>query len=275
MNKVDLHIHTNYSDGIFSPQEVLEFAAKSKYNIISITDHDTLEGYFEVKKVTYDYGIKIIPGIEVSSIYQERDIHILAYDIDVENKYLLELLQSIQKARLVRAKQILHKLDDLNIHIDFERVSMFAGKNDLIARPHIARAMVENGSCKSTKEAFDKYLGNESPAYVLKQTPSVKEIIDAIHDAGGVAVLAHPHTMMNDNFIDDFVQMGLDGLEVFYAKYDQALVDYYDEIAMKNGLIRTGGSDFHGEIADFEYFGEYSAPHYVVEEIKFYAEKYK
>jgi 3',5'-nucleoside bisphosphate phosphatase len=273
--KIDLHLHTTYSDGIFSPEELLEMACKHDYDVISITDHDTLDGYREAKRILEKFPVKIIPGIEISSIYQHRDVHLLAYDIDVEHEELDKLLTDIQKSRLIRAKKIIDKLKTMGIFVDFERVRSLSGKHDLIARPHIARVLVENGNCRSTKEAFDNYLGNASPAYVLKQTPSVQEIIDVIHRAGGVVVLAHPHTLFDDSFIDDFVMMGLDGLEAFYAKYDKIMVDYYDEIAQKNGLLRTGGSDFHGEMLDFDYFGEYSAPHFVLEEIKLWSERYK
>lgn len=273
--KIDLHLHTNFSDGIFSPEEVLAMAAKNNYNVISITDHDTLDGYREAKKYLPEYDIKLLPGVEISSIHSNRDVHVLAYDVDEKNEKLDFLLTSIQKSRLVRAKKIIDKLKDMGIEVDFDKVRSLAGKYELIARPHIARVLVENGNCRTVKEAFDNYLSNSSPAYVLKETPSVQEIIDVIHQAGGVAVLAHPHTLFDDTMIDEFILMGLDGLEVFYAKYDKKMVDFYDEIALKNCLIRTGGSDFHGEMFDFDYFGEYSAPHFVVEEIKLWAERYK
>ncbi|MCD4817461.1 MAG: PHP domain-containing protein [Candidatus Cloacimonetes bacterium] len=275
MNKIDLHLHTNYSDGIFSPKEVLELAAKNEYTIISITDHDTLDGYRAAQEINHKYDLKILPGVEVSSYYKNRDVHILAYDIAPDDQEFNELLEYIQKSRYIRAERIIENLEKLGISVDFERVKALAGKNVLIARPHIARAMVENGTCKSTQEAFDNYIGNESPAYVLKKTPTVDEIIESIHRAGGVAVLAHPHTLFNDSYIYDFVEMDLDGLEVFYAKYDEHTVDHYDEIAQKNNLIRTGGSDFHGMLNDFNYFGDRSAPHYVVEEIKYRAKRYK
>jgi hypothetical protein len=273
--KIDLHLHTTFSDGIFSPEELLEMASKNNYDIISITDHDTLDGFREATGMIHNFTCQIISGIEISSIHRQRDVHILAYDIDEKNEELDSLLSSIQKSRLIRAKKIIDKLKNMGIYVDFERVRSLAGKHELIARPHIARVLVENGNCRSTKEAFDHYLSNSSPAYVLKQTPTVQELIDVVHRAGGVAVLAHPHTLFDDSMIDEFVHMGLDGLEVFYAKYDRVMVDYYDEIALKNNLLRTGGSDFHGEMLDFDYFGEHSAPHYVVEELKLWAERYK
>lgn len=273
--KIDLHLHTNFSDGIFSPEELLDMASSNNYDVIAITDHDTLDGYREAIEIAPQYNCRIISGIEISSVHNKRDVHILAYDIDDNNEELDNLLTSIQKSRLIRAQKIIAKLKNMGIYVDFDRVRSLAGKYELIARPHIARVLVENGNCRSTKEAFDNYLSNTSPAFVLKETPTVQEIIDIIHNAGGVAVLAHPHTLFDDTMIDDFILMGLDGLEAFYAKYDKKMVDHYDEIALKNNLLRTGGSDFHGEMLDFDYFGEYSAPDFVIDDIKLWAERYK
>lgn len=268
MKNIDLHIHTSFSDGLLSPAEVLALATERKLDVISITDHDTLDGYRAAAEFSGDFPCELIPGVEISTNYQGADIHILAYDFNPQDKKLNSLLQTIQKGRFVRAQKIIQKLSFLGIGIDFRRVRKLAGNNDLIGRPHIAQALVEAGYCRDKQEAFDNLINNEGPAYCPKPTPSPKKIIKTVKKAGGIAVVAHPYTIKNDDLLREIILMGLSGLEVYYAKANAETVNHYERIALEYNLIRTGGSDFHGDELDWELFGRVPVPELVLEEIR-------
>lgn len=268
MKKIDLHVHTNFSDGLLTPKEVLEMAKKNNVQIMAITDHDTFAGYEEVKDIAKNYGVELIPGVEISSQHKNVDVHVLGYYPDIDNEALSKELYKIQHGRFDRAKKILKKLDDLDLPLSLEKIIALAGKNNLIGRPHIARAMIELGYVRNKNEAFDRYLGEGCKAYCPKPSPSPKEVIKLIKDAGGIAVLAHPQTLGSDDLINDVIEMGIDGLEVFYAKSSYQTTTHLDEMAQQNGLIRTGGTDFHGEGFDEEIFESYQAPASVFEELQ-------
>ncbi|MBN1326329.1 MAG: PHP domain-containing protein [Candidatus Cloacimonetes bacterium] len=268
MSKTDLHVHTNYSDGLLSVKELLSLAQERDIGTLAITDHDTIDGFLEASGIASQYGIKLIPGVEISSLYKGRDIHILAYNYDPCDKKVLNLLQSIQKGRFLRAKKILTKLLEYDIKIDFNEVRKLTGKNDLIGRPHIARVMVEQGFVHCKEEAFDYYIGDRAPAYAAKPAPSPKKVIKTIKKAGGLAVLAHPHIIKNDEIVMEMIEMGIQGLEVYYAKVDRDTVNHYEQIACECNLLRTGGTDFHGGDLDHELFGNYEIPDFVLEELE-------
>ncbi len=268
MKKVNLHIHTNYSDGTFSPREVIEMANNFGLNVISITDHDNLDGYREAIQYAQQYNIELIPGVEISASHQNREVHILAYNIDPNSEEFNQLLNSIYNSRFLRAKKIVQKLAELDIYLDFDEIQKKAGENNYLGRPHISNALIENGFCKDKFEAFEKYLGEHCYAYIPKLAPDVKEVIEQVRKAGGISVLAHPYSLRNDNYVYDIISFGIDGLEVFYAKCNDALIYHYNEIALKNGLIRTGGSDFHGEGYDLKIFEKFSVPDYILDELK-------
>ena len=268
MKKIDLHIHTNFSDGIYSPEEVLELAKDREYDVISITDHDNIDGYLQGVDYAEFLGIELIPGVEISTLHNGRDTHILAYNFDLKNSELTELLKKIYDSRFGRAKSIIEKLNKRGINIDLEEVQSYAGKNNYLGRPHIAKALIESGYCSDKYEAFDTHLGEHCYAYVPKYAPTSKDAIKVINEAGGISILAHPYTMGNDARIYELIVYGIDGLEVFYAKCNDETIYHYNEIAKENGLIRTGGSDFHGEGFDMEIFGNYSAPEKVLLEMR-------
>jgi len=268
MKKIDLHVHTNYSDGIYSPREVLELAKESDHGVISITDHDNLDGYRNAIEIAKEMDIELIPGVEISCLHKGRDVHILAYYLDTKNKEINDLLKVIYDNRFHRANSMIDKLNEQGVMLDHEQIYERAGENNYLGRPHLAWALIENGYCKNKYEAFEKYLGEHCYAYVPKASPSVEKIIQVIRNAGGVSVLAHPYTLRNDELIYEIIKFGIDGMEVFYAKSNDETVLHYNEIAQNNMLIRTGGSDFHGEGLDEEIFKSYSAPDFVLEELK-------
>jgi hypothetical protein len=267
MKKIDLHVHTNFSDGLYSPEEVLELAMDREYDVIAITDHDNIDGYLQSRNFAAELEIELIPGVEISTMENGRDVHILAYNYDPQDEMLLDLLKKIYDSRYGRAEQIIEKLNAKGIDIDIEKVKSFAGKNNYLGRPHICRALIEAGYCYDKYDAFDNYIGENCFAYVPKFAPPVREAIDVIKKAGGVAVLAHPYTLGDDNMIHNIISYGIDGLEVFYAKCNDETVIHYNEIAKNNGLIRTGGSDFHGDGFDLDIFGTFSAPEKVLSEL--------
>lgn len=268
MKNIDLHIHTNCSDGIYSTKEVLDLVAEKELDVIALADHDTLDGYNQAMQIIDDYELSLISAVEISTNYKGYDIHLLAYDVDPKNKKLLSLLLSIQHGRFIRAKKIIKKLEEFDIFIDFKDVRKLTGSRDIIGRPHIARAVLEAGYCAHKQEVFDKYISNDAPAYVAKPTPSPKKVIKTIKKAGGVAVLAHPFTIRNDLIIEELIQMGLMGLEVYYAKASQETVEHYETMACDHNLIRTGGTDFHGDDYDLELLGQYNVPEFVLEELQ-------
>ncbi len=268
MKKIDLHIHTNFSDGIYSPREVLELAKESDHDVISITDHDNLDGYRNGKKIAKEMNIELIPGVEISCLHKGRDVHILAYYLDTDNEEINDVLKVIYDNRFHRANSMVEKLKEQGVSLDRDQIYERAGENNYLGRPHLAWALIENGYCRNKYEAFEKYLGEHCYAYVPKASPSVDRIIKVIRNAGGVSILAHPYTLRNDDYIYDIIKFGIDGMEVFYAKCNDETVLHYNEIAQSNMLIRTGGSDFHGEGLDLEIFKSYSAPEFVLEELK-------
>lgn len=273
MRKADLHIHTNYSDGSLTPRELLELAVKNKYNVISITDHDTTAGLEEALKMKGEFPLQIIPGVEISSTYRDHDIHILAYNFEIKNRKLQKVLHSIEKGRTIRAKKILKKLASLGMHIEMKTLYALAGKNNLLGRVHIAQALIDAGYCSNKYEAFDKYIGEYGPAYEPKPTRTSQEIIDVIHTAGGIAVLAHPFVINNDTIVFELLNMGMDGVEVFYGKTSEETVEHYNKIALERNLLRTGGSDFHGDPADMQLFGIFTTPDFILDDLLY--EEYK
>jgi len=255
--KIDLHLHTTFSDGRLSPEKMMKNAFENHYAYISITDHDSLAGYIEAMKYTDQYDVKLVPGVEISTMYDDVEIHILAYYVDTDNDELNTLLKRVWDSRYGRAMKMVENLKTLGISLDWKDILVYAGENKYIGRPHIARAMMEQGKVKTIKEAFDKFLNNDSPAFVPKLKIDTEYAISVVKKANGVSVLAHPGRLPDDSLVFSCIDMGVDGLEVFYASHDAGQTRLYEQIALENNLIRTGGSDFHGN--EF-YYINYSAP---------------
>jgi 3',5'-nucleoside bisphosphate phosphatase len=267
MKKIDLHLHTTDSDGLYTAKQLMQAVKKLGYHTISITDHDTIEGYLKSRELAKEYKINLLPGVEISSHYQGHDVHILAYCFDCKHPELLDILDYIHRGRIARAEKMLANLDQIGIHIDMEDLFRLSGDQDLLGRPHIARAMIEKGYCRSIREAFDKYIGDHCPGYVPKPSLEVHDIIRIIKEAGGISSIAHPYKLFSNLFIEDFREMGLDGLEVYYMDHSPQQVAFYESITRKFGMIRTGGSDFHGEDNRGTVFGSFSAPEVVLADI--------
>ncbi|MBP2071668.1 PHP domain-containing protein [Thermoanaerobacterium butyriciformans] len=250
----DLHIHTTKSDGTCKPKEVVQMAKNANLSAIAITDHDTLDGIDEAKEASELYGIEIIPGIELNSYDDRQDIHILGYFIDYKNNDLLEKLKDIRKSRINRAKLIISKLNEIGINITYDDVLSHTKESfSFIGRPHIAKAIVEAGYAKSVKEAFDKYIGEDKPAYVKRYRLHPFDSIKMIINAGGIPVLAHPGLLIDKEIIKHLITNGLKGIEVYHSKHSRADTEFFKNFALENNLLITGGSDFHGVDVDGEY----------------------
>lgn len=249
----DLHLHTTASDGSFSPSEIVELAAQKGIKTISITDHDTTDGIKEALQVASKLNIKVIPGIELSTKYKGRSIDILGYHIN----YLKELsgvLQKMRDHRYNRSQLIVNKFCELGMMITSDDVQKYT-KGEVIARPHIAKAVVEKGYAKNVQEVFDLYLGDGKPCAVDKMVLSPEEGINLIHNAGGKAVLAHPLLIQDDEIVEELMQLPFDGIEVWHRQHRKEDINRYKSIAKEYKKIMTGGSDFHNEDHTIGEFG--------------------
>ncbi|MHB8905906.1 MAG: PHP domain-containing protein [Melioribacteraceae bacterium] len=242
--KIDLHTHTNYSDGIFTPAELVEKAHKRGLDIISITDHDSINGIKEAAERAKDFGIEIIPGMEISTDVDEKEVHLLAYFIDIENEELLKYLSFFRDERMHRAKRMVQKLRDLGLKITVDDV-IDRAKNCAIGRPHIAYTMIELGLIKNYNEAFEKYIGDYGPAFERKIHVSSQSALKLISDAGGLSFIAHPG-YMKENLLLNLIKAGIDGIECTHPSHNENQVQFYRGIVNQYCLLESGGSDFHG-----------------------------
>ena len=245
----DLHTHTIFSDGSFSPEELLSAAKSLKLTYLGITDHDTVDGIVHLYEngLYPNKGIKIIPGVEFSANYPDHDIHLVGYNIDIYNGALQDKLNDVIEARWVRFNDIMQKLQENGFPIREADVLKVAGTSRSIGRSHIARALVKNGCFNNVREAFDKMLQKGKPAYVPRYLLEIDEIIELIHKSGGTAVLAHPKLIGDDSIVEEIcANAGIEAIEAFYPLNDEEDTARYIKIAEEYNLLITGGSDFHG-----------------------------
>ncbi len=243
----DLHVHTLASDGVESPEQVITRALRVGLGGVAITDHDTIDGLERAMNFIIENNLEIdlIPGIELNTDFGENEVHILGYFIDFHNEYLKKRLSEIRLQRLLRAEKIIAKLKLLELYISLEQVQKLA-QGDLIGRPHIARALVQNGYVSSEEEAFHKYIDRGKSAYVSRYKFLPSEAIFLIQQAGGIAVLAHPGLIKQPEIISEIINMGIEGLEVYYPEHSPEQILALNLQADKHHLLVTGGSDFHG-----------------------------
>jgi 3',5'-nucleoside bisphosphate phosphatase len=242
--KVDLHIHTFHSDGFYSPKEIVLRAKEFGLQAIGITDHDSLEGVKEAIEAGKDVGIEVIPGVEISSDIKGKEIHILAYYVELENKELERYLAFFREERIKRAERIVRKLNNLGIPLKIESVFKMA-ENSAIGRPHIAQALLDNGYVSSFFEAFNKYIGNGCPAFESKVYVSPQSAFKIINEAGGLSFVAHPGYISQD-LLKELIEAGVDGIEVFHPSHTYQQTQFYKGIVNEYFMLESGGSDFHG-----------------------------
>lgn len=242
--KVDLHIHTTCSDGVYSPQEIVVRAKKAGLDIISITDHDNLAGVTTAVEYGRQMGVEVIPGVEISTDIEDKEVHLLGYFIDVKHEEFQEYLSFFRQERLNRAVRIVKKLNNLGIGLSIEHVLKIA-KSSAVGRPHIAQALIEAGYVGNFYEAFDKYIGNNCPAFERKIHVSPQSALKLISDAGGLSFIAHPG-YINEKILMSLIKAGIDGIEVIHPSHNQNQVKFYRGIVNEYCLLASGGSDFHG-----------------------------
>ena len=274
MKYADLHIHTKFSDGTFAPEYVVREAQKKGLSCIAITDHDEVEGCAPAIKEAEKFDIEVIPGVELSAEIGNYEIHILGYFIDWQEKWFQDKLRQICDVRRKRALTIIEKLKARGIVLDPDELLRQATAGS-VGRLHIARMLESQGFVHSIGEAFNKYIGNDRPCYVKKFKLTPAQAINMIYNVGGVAVLAHPYTVGNDELIPEFVQIGLRGIEVYYPEHDRATTEHYQNLAKEYGLLMTGGSDCHGLGRDKVLMGKIKIPYDLVEMLKKEAELLK
>lgn len=250
MSRVDLHLHTTHSDGSCTPSELVRLAHQAGVTALAVTDHDIMTGVAQATAEGEHYGIEVIPGVEISSMIGQSELHILGYFLDWQDPILNERFTTLRESRHRRNPQIVERLQALGIDITYDEVRALAG-SDSVGRPHIARALMDKHVVSSAKEAFDRFLANGKPAYVPRDLPNPAEAIQWIKAAGGLAVLAHPSWVrLADRSLIELVRelkvAGLDGLEVYYSTHASRQTREYLSLAQHLGLLVTGGSDFHG-----------------------------
>jgi predicted metal-dependent phosphoesterase TrpH len=244
--KADLHLHTTASDGRLEPKEIVSLAIKVGLDVIAVTDHDTIDGVVPALAAASDsHSLTVIPGVEINTDVARGEVHILGYFIDYTDKKLAAALQKLRDSRRDRAQKMVAKLSDLGMKIDWQRVSELA-QGGSVGRPHISQALFEKGYVSSEKEAFDKYIGHNGPAYVERYKLLPVEAVKLILDAQGLPVLAHPADIADlDELVPKLKAAGLVGLEVYYRDYSPEIIARLAKIAKQYDLITTGGTDYH------------------------------
>jgi len=248
---IDLHVHSTFSDGSYTPAELVDMAvADGGIKALALTDHDGLGGLPQFNEACQAKGLIGIPGVEISIEFQPGTLHVLGYFIDAGNLPFAAALEDLRDGRESRNQKILQKLNELGCALSWEEVAAFAGE-DVVGRPHFAQAMIARGFVKTKEQAFDRYLAKGKPAYLDRTRLTAPDSIRLIHGAGGIAVLAHPATLKVSKvelhrIVAELAAEGLDGIEAWYSEHTQDQQKAFAKLAAEQGLILTGGSDFHG-----------------------------
>ncbi len=242
--KADLHTHTTASDGTLSPRALVREAHRRGLQVLAVTDHDSVDGIAEAEEEATELGVELVAGVELSTDVPGSEVHLLGYFVDWHSESFRQLLRRLRDGRVVRAKEMVRRINQLGIPLTFEEVLKYA--DGAIGRPHVARALVASGYVASVQEAFARYLGRGCPAYVERERFSPEEAVEAIRAAGGVPVFAHPLWGGDPERVARLVKHGLKGIEVYYPDHTPADVLRFLELARRFHLVPTGGSDYHG-----------------------------
>ncbi len=264
----DLHFHSTFSDGKYSPKKLANHLNNNDISIASLTDHDSICGYDEFQN--HFNGITIT-GVELSTYFRSEDVHILGYGFDPKNEEMIYYLNRYKDFRKKRIYEICEKLNFININILPETIFSMVGDKTALGRPHVAQALINGGFVKSMREAFIEYIGYECPAYVEKEKMELNQAIELIHNAGGIAILAHPGSYKNNYILEEIVTFPIDGIELYHQSNKANIMSEIINITNKFNLIITGGSDFHQASWNGDIFlGEYGINHDRWLEIKKY-----
>lgn len=252
MERIDLHTHSSASDGSLSPALVMAAAKEEGLRAVALTDHDTMAGIPEAMKAAKELDIECIPGIELSAVYEDKEVHIVGLFLDEKNPVLVERLENFRRIREARNLKMIEKMQSAGVDITMEKLCELEG-DGVMTRANLARYLLHIGYISSIKEAFDKYLSPGLPFFVPKTGVTPEDAVRAIRDAGGVAILAHPliykfTPQQLDRCIELLKDYGLQGIETFYSTYSEADEREMKRLALKHGLAFSGGSDFHGSV---------------------------
>ncbi len=267
MRFADLHLHSRFSDGTYKPEDLAAEARRCGLAAIALTDHDSVEGCVGTGQACAAAGIEFIAGTELTAEHKGDELHILGYFIDTHNKRLLTQIGRFQAVRQNRIREMVARLNRLKVPLSADAVFELANCQ-APGRPHVARALVAAGLCRNLDEAFERFLKKNRPAWVPKFKMGGEEAIKLIHQAGGVAVLAHPGLNRTDAVIPALVEAGMDGIECFHTKHSTATEEHYLEIADKYRLLVTGGSDCHGVSKGKPLMGTVKVPYLCVEKLR-------
>jgi hypothetical protein len=264
---VDLHLHSIFSDGTFTPEELARRGARSGLVAMALTDHDTVEGCARMAEACQTLGIEFIAGTELTAEFEGHEAHLLGYFLDTQQAKLLEEIKKFQTVRQARIREMVSRINKLGVALQAETVFGLANCQSP-GRPHVGRALVQEGHCATLDEAFERFLKKGRPAWVPKYKISTADAMDLIHQAGGLAVLAHPGLNHCDHIIPQLVREGLDGLECFHSKHSATQSEYYLALARRLNLAVTGGSDCHGYSKGRPLIGGVKLPVLYLEKLK-------
>jgi len=258
---IDIHSHSTASDGQYPAAEVAARAAAAGLGVWALTDHDSVAGLDSAREAAAAHGLRFVPGIELSVHLERREVHLLGHFVDARSAALKQFEDLLAEKRRVRMGEIIHKLAALGVALMPDEIEKFSGGKTL-GRPHVARAMVEKGVVATVKEAFDRFLGEGRPAYVGRYRLTVKDAIELVRGADGVATIAHPGVSgIERGDVERMKGWGLGGLETYHPDHNPSLRDKYLRMAKEFDLVPTAGSDFHGEaVAPDRHLGEESMP---------------
>jgi predicted metal-dependent phosphoesterase TrpH len=265
--RVDLHVHTVFSDGDLTPESLVRQALDHRLVAVAVTDHDTVMGVGPALEAAAGTGLEIVPGVELSATLGPEEIHVLGYFVDWADASLLDSLRFFQRKRRERAVEMVQRLHDLGLRVRMDRVLDLAGDGS-VGRPHVAQALLDDGLTSTFEEAFQKYIGFHGPAYVPKHRLESAEAFSLVRKAGGVAGVAHPGTLRQDDRLEQFVSEGMEAIEVWHPRHGDGPVGRYEEFARKHGLVMTGGSDSHGARTGLPNFDEVPVPYESVESLR-------
>lgn len=250
MSRADLHVHTTASDGRHRPAEVVRMARDAGLAGMAVTDHDTVAGLEEAIRAGAELGVRVVPGVEISTESEGKDIHILGYGFRRDDPKLLERLAQQRRVREARNEAILARLREMGMSVAYGEVLQAASASPRgdgsVGRPHIAEVLVARGYARDTRDAFDRYLAEGAAAYVSPPRIEPLEAVRWIHDAGGTAIVAHPGVYRRDRLVAELLEQGADGLEAYHSDHDESQQRHYKTLAKSRGKLVTGGSDFHG-----------------------------
>jgi len=262
----DLHLHTNFSDGTYTPEELVGHAQRQGLVAIALTDHDTVEGCERAGIAATAAGIEFIPATELTAEMGDTELHLLGFFLEIRNPRLLAEMARFQEVRQNRIREMVARLNECGIPLQADAVFALANCRSP-GRPHVGRALVQGGFCEDLDEAFERFLKKRRPAWVPKFKISALDAIELIHQAGGLAVLAHPGLNRDDSVIPELVEAGLDGIECFHTKHSDATAERYLGIAARHHLLVTGGSDCHGMSKGRPLIGGVKLPYEYVERL--------